>query len=74
MGKYLCVAGGLLAMTLGVWGMRAAWPLVWTAIKVLVPVLFVLGGFLAVMVGVGEIRDRLADNKARTDPTTRPTP
>ncbi|MBI4323266.1 MAG: hypothetical protein HY596_03210 [Candidatus Omnitrophica bacterium] len=57
MGKYLTVILGLAAMACGAWGIRATWPLLWRAIQAMVPALFFLGGGLAVLVGLGEIRD-----------------
>ena len=60
MAKYLSVVLGLLAMGVGVWGIIATWPLLWTATKALVLILFVGGGVIAVLVGVAEIRDSLS--------------
>lgn len=64
MGKYLSVLLGIAAMALGLWGLRAAWPLLWTVCKVLVPLVLVLGGALAVLVGCVEISDTLSQKRA----------
>ena len=60
MSKYLTVILGLAAMAFGIWGIVAAWPLLWRAVQAMVPALFLLGGGLTVMVGLGEIRDSLS--------------
>lgn len=72
MGKYMSVILGAAAMAFGLWAICATWPLFWKAIKATVPALFVLGGLLAVIVGLGEIRDSLASNKAQTEPSGQP--
>ncbi len=69
MGKYLTVLFGLAAIVFGMWGIAVTWPLLWTAIKATVPPFFVLGGLLAVLVGLGEIRDSLA-RKGQASSTT----
>ncbi len=70
MGKYLAVIVGLAAIAVGGWSMAATWPLVWKALQVLVPILLVLGGLLAVLVGLGEIQDSLANRRSRTPSQT----
>ena len=67
MGKYLTVILGLAAMAFGAWGILATWPLLWRAIQAMVPALFLLGGGLAVMVGLGEIRDSLGREDRKTE-------
>ena len=57
MGKYLTVILGVSAMACGAWGILATWPLLWRVILSVVPLVFVLGGLLAVLVGLAEIRD-----------------
>ena len=64
MGKYLSVVLGAGAVWFGLWGIGATWPLFWTAVKTVVPPVCVLGGLLAVIVGLMEIRDTLADKRA----------
>ncbi len=68
MGKYLTVILGLAAMAFGAWGILATWPLLWRAIQAMVPALFLLGGGLAVMVGLGEIRDSLGRDQKTEKP------
>jgi len=74
MGKYVTVVVGLALMAFGAWGVFATWPLLWTAIKATVPVLLLLGGLLAVLVGFGEIRDSFADSPTGTQAPRSPTP
>ena len=63
MGKYVTILVGIGAFTFGVWALAATWPLFWQAIQVTVPCLFVVGGLLAIGVGLGEIRDAQADHR-----------
>ncbi len=66
MGKYLTVILGVSAMACGAWGILATWPLLWLAIQAMVPALFLLVGGLAVLVGLGEIRDSLGRKDQKT--------
>ncbi|GEM_PF-6000988 len=59
MGKYLSVLLGIAAMVIGFWALRVTWPLLWTVCKVVIPLVLVLGGGMAVLVGLGEISDSL---------------
>ena len=59
MGKYMTVLLGLAAMAAGAWAMLATWPLFWRALQATVPVLVLVAGLMAVLVGVAEIRDSL---------------
>ncbi len=57
MGKYLSVIVGSAVLAVGVWGIVVTWPLLWKAVQATVPAMCVLGGLLAIFVGVSEIRD-----------------
>ena len=59
MGKYLSVLLGLAAIGLGIWAARAMWPLLWAALKLLLPIILIAGGILAVLVGWAEIADTI---------------
>ena len=72
MGAYLTVLLGLVAIVCGMWGIVSTWPLFWTAITAILPPLCVLGGLLAILVGLGEIRESLT-SKAQTPSTAKPT-
>ena len=69
MGKYVTILVGLAAFTFGAWSIAATWPLLWQAVQVTVPCLFVIGGLLAIGVGLGEIRDTQAERRRRTEPS-----
>lgn len=60
MGKYLCVVVGLVCILVGIWGLSAWWPLFLGLLKAAVPPVLVLGGLIAVVAGVTEIRDTAA--------------
>ncbi len=60
MGTYVTILIGLAAALAGCYGMKATWPLVWLALKALGLIVLVVGGLLAVFVGLGELRDRRA--------------
>jgi len=72
MGKYMSVILGLASIAFGVWGIAVTWPWLWNAIKATVPAMFVLGGLLAVIIGLGEIRDSFASPKPQPQPTSTP--
>jgi len=72
MGKYLSVILGVVAMAFGIWGIVMTWPLLWKAILATVPAMCVLGGLLAVIIGIGEIRDSLESRRTQTQPTSSP--
>ena len=67
MGKYVTILVGVGAFTFGVWALAATWPLFWQAVQVTVPCLFVIGGLLAIGVGLGEIRDAQAGRGSSSD-------
>jgi len=72
MGKYLSVVLGVATIAFGVWGIVATWPLLWQAILAVVPAMFVLGGGLAVIIGVSEIQDSLTAKQTTPKPASNP--
>ena len=60
MGTYVTILIGLAATCAGLYGMRATWPLVWLALKAFGLIVLVVGGLLAIFVGLGELQDRKA--------------
>jgi len=73
MGKYLSVIVGLAAIVFGIWGIVVTWPLLLRAILATVPAMFVLGGLLAVIIGLSEIRDSFASQKSQPSSGGTPT-
>jgi len=62
--KYLSVIGGLIAIVLGVAGLINWWEeYVVGFLKSGLVVILLLGGLLAVMAGIGEIKDSLEEKK-----------
>ena len=71
MGKYVCLLSGLAAIAFGIWGIASTWPWLWNWLKAVIPLLFVLGGALAVLIGAAEIRD---SRKPASPDSSTPTP
>ena len=70
MGKYMTVILGLAVMACGAWAMLATWPLCWRALLATLPAVLLLAGLMAVLVGLGEIRDSLAAGRAPEPPSS----
>ncbi len=68
MGKYAHLTGGVASIALGVWLIRATWPLCWKAILAIAPLLLVVGGVLAVLIGLAEITDHLSQSRQGPPP------
>ncbi len=60
MGTYVTIFLGVLAVMAGIYGILVTWPLVWHVLVAVFLVVLVIGGVLAVSVGLGELRDRRA--------------
>lgn len=67
MGKYLSVLGGLVAILLGIWGLFTWFGLFVSALKASVPAILILGGIIALIAGVSEIKDEAASKKEKTE-------
>ena len=72
MGKYAHLLGGAAAIGAGVWMIRATWPLCWHAILAVVPLVLVLGGGLAIVIGLAEIADHFGPKPPANPPGTAP--
>ena len=57
MGRPLCIAVGLLSLAAGAWGLLHWWPLFVLLLKAVLPAVFVMGGLIAVVAGIAELRD-----------------
>ena len=66
MSKYLSVIGGLIAIVLGVVGLINWWEeYIVGFLKSGLVMILLLGGLLAVMAGIGEIKDSLEEKKEK---------
>ena len=64
--KYLSVIGGLIAIVLGVVGLVNWWEeYIVGFLKSGLVIILLLGGLLAVMAGIGEIKDSLEEKKEK---------
>ena len=61
----MCVACGIISILLGLWGLARWWGLFASAVKALLPPVLVMGGLVAVVAGVTEIRDTEAGNQPK---------
>ena len=63
MGKILSIIGGTAAIVLGLWGLANWW---WSFVELLkgaLPCFLILGGLIALLAGVSELKDELASKK-----------
>jgi hypothetical protein len=65
----MALAGGLIALILGIIGIIAWWPYFLKALAAGIPVVLLLGGALATYLGIEEIKDRKASESFETGPT-----
>lgn len=63
MGKYLSVAGGIIAVAVGIWCLSLWWDEVTIAVKAALVAILILGGLLALFAGAGEIKDYAAEKR-----------
>ncbi len=63
MGKYLSVAGGIIAVAVGIWCLSLWWDDVTIVAKGILVAALILGGLLAFFAGAGEIKDSSADKQ-----------
>ena len=69
MGKYVTVVCGMAALAAGFWSLAAVWPLLWKAVRVIAPLMLIIGGAFAMVIGLAEIRDSIA-SRAEKDQST----
>ena len=65
----MALAGGLIALILGIIGIITWWPYFVKALAAGIPVALLLGGALATYLGIEEIKDRKASESFETGPT-----
>ena len=62
----MALAGGLIALILGIIGIIAWWPYFVKALAAGIPVVLLLGGALATYLGIEELKDRKASESFDT--------
>lgn len=62
-GKYLSVAGGIIAVAVGIWCLSLWWDDVTIVAKAVLVAILILGGLLAFFAGAGEIKDSAAEKQ-----------
>jgi hypothetical protein len=65
----MALAGGLIALILGIIGIIAWWPYFIKALAAGIPVILILGGALATYLGIEELKDRKASESFETGPS-----
>lgn len=66
MSKYLSVAGGIIAIALGILGLARWWdPEMLYFFKAILVMLLIFGGLLAFVAGAAEIKDSSADKSEK---------
>ncbi|MFH1488517.1 MAG: hypothetical protein ABII06_06400 [Pseudomonadota bacterium] len=64
----MALAGGLIALILGIIGIIVWWGFFIKALMAGVPVMLILGGALATYLGIEEIKDKKASENFESDP------
>jgi len=62
-GKYLSVAGGIIAVAVGIWCLSLWWDEVTIVAKAASAAILILGGLLALFAGAGEIKDSATEKR-----------
>lgn len=65
----MALAGGLIALILGIIGIIAWWPYFVKALAAGIPLVLILGGALATYLGIEELKDRKASESFETGPS-----
>ena len=69
---YMTIVIGAVCTALGIWGTMATWPLMRQAVLALALASMMLGGVLAMLIGVSEMANRR--NRRRDAKTSEPEP
>ena len=69
MGKILSLILGTAAVVLGIWGLVAWWQAFLQVLKGVIPVILILGGGMAVFLGIVELKDSLGIEKEKAEET-----
>jgi len=60
------LAGGIVAVILGVIGLIVWWPEFWQVVKGAIPILLVLGGLLGIYLGIEDVKAISSSKKEET--------
>ena len=63
MSKYLGIVIGVIAVLLGLRGLTAWWGDLLVVLRGSLPAVFILGGVIAVIAGISEIRDQISSKR-----------
>lgn len=63
MGKFIAIVGGIIAVILGIWGLVVWWAAFVHVLKGTVPAFLILAGVIALIAGIGEVKDTIARKK-----------
>ena len=63
MSKYLGVIIGAIAILLGIKGLTVCWADLLTVLRGSMPAIFILGGAIAVIAGLSEIKDEISSKR-----------
>ena len=63
MSKYLGIVIGVIAVLLGFKGLTAYWGDLLTVLRGSLPAIFILGGAIAVIAGLSEIKDEISSKR-----------
>ncbi|MCX5657466.1 MAG: hypothetical protein NTZ48_04485 [Candidatus Omnitrophica bacterium] len=65
MGKFLAIVGGLVSILLGVKGLIVWFKDFQVLLKGGVPTMLIFGGLIALIAGIGEVKDSIARSKEK---------
>ncbi|MFC1668468.1 hypothetical protein ACFL1T_03690 [Chlamydiota bacterium] len=71
MGKYYSIIGGLVAMIIGIICVIAWFPLFIKALIVTIPSILLLGGLIAFIAGISELKDSAASKESTPEEETK---
>lgn len=73
MGKFIAIVGGIIAVILGIWGIVLWWGAFIHVLKGTIPAFLILAGIIALIAGIGEVKDTIARKKEEQKEAVEPT-
>jgi len=67
MGKFIAILGGIIAIILGLWGIVVWWGDFALVLKGTVPAFLILAGLIALIAGIGEVKDSIARKEEKEE-------